>query len=168
MPAQGSDHRDDAMEHGHVGYAAEMAHEVETAAAKAAVMQFAQAALGDAVVDIGDGAKGPIAHGDGVERHPVVGAMHAGVDDDRAADPELPVQRAEIPKRCIGRRIGPSRGIGIFVAGAKDMRVSIAGQRRELEFRRSRIGIGTRNGRLLHETFCGLFFAPANRSVDTL
>ena len=102
MPAQGRDHRDDAMEHGHVGHAAEMAHEIEAAAAKAAVVQFAQAALGDAVVDIGDGAKGSVAHGDGVQRHPVVGAMHAGIDDDGAADPEFLVQRPEIPSGASG------------------------------------------------------------------
>ena len=122
-----------------------------------------KAALGDAVVDIGDGAKGPVAHGDGIERHPVVGAVHAGIDDDGAADPELLVQRAEILERRIGRRIGPSWRVGIFVAGAEDVGVRVARQRRELEFRRSRIGIGSGNGRLVHDAFCSDLVALQRR-----
>ena len=115
----------------HVGHPAEMAHEVEAAAAEAAVVQFAKAALGDAVVDIGDGAKGAVAHRDGVERHAVVGAVHAGVDDDGAADPELLVQRPEILQRRIGRRIGPSRRVRVFVTGAEDVGMRVARQRRQ-------------------------------------
>ena len=143
----------------HVRHAAEMAHEVEAAAAKAAFVQFAKAALGNAIVDIGDGAKGPVAHGDGVQRHPVVGAVHAGIDDDGTADPELPVQRPEILQRRVGRRIGPSRRVGIFVTGAEDVGMRVARQRRELECRRSRIGIGSGNRRLVHGAFCSVLVA---------
>ena len=138
----------------HVGHPAEMAHEVEAAAAKTAFVQFAKAALGNGIVDIGDGAKGAVAHGDGIQRHPVVGAVHAGIDDDGAADPELLVQRPEIFERRIGRRIGPSRRVGVFVTGAEDVGVRVTRQRRELEFRRSRIGIGSGDRRLVHGAFC--------------
>ena len=104
-----------------------------------------KAALGDAVVDIGDGAKGAAAHRDGIERDAVVGAVHAGIDDDGAADAELRVQRAEIFERRIGRRVGPLRRIRIFVAGAEDVAMRVAGQRRQAEFRRPRVGIGSGN-----------------------
>ena len=163
MPAERRDHRDDAVEDRHVGHAAEMAHEVEAAAAKAAFVQFAKAALGNGIVDIGDGAKGAVAHGDGIQRHAVVGAVHAGIDDDGAADPELLVQRPEIFQRRIGRRIGPSRRVGVFVTGAEDVGMRVTRQRRELEFRRSRIGIGSGDRRLVHGAFCSVwsrFTAP--------
>src|SRR5580765_1672053 len=121
MPAERRDHRNDTMEGRHVRHATEMAHEIEAAATKTALLKFAQAALGYAVVDIGDRAIGPAARGNRVQRHAVVGAMYAGIDDDGAPEAELGMERPEIRKRRIGRRIGTPGRVGIFVAGAKDM-----------------------------------------------
>jgi hypothetical protein len=86
--------------------------------------------------------------------------VHAGIDDDGAADPELLVQRPEIFERRIGRRIGPSRRVGVFVAGAEDVGVRVTRQRRQLEFRRSRIGIGSGDCRLVLDAFCSVLVAP--------
>ena len=166
MPAERRDHRNDAVEGRHVGHPAEMAHEVEAAPAEPTFMQLAKAALGDGIVDIGDGAKGAVADRDGIQRHPVVGAMHAGIDDDGATDPELFVQRLEIPERRVGRRIGPSRRVRIFVTGAEDVGMRVTRQRRKLEFRRSRIGIGAWNGWLVHNAFCSGLVALHGVSIS--
>ena len=128
-------------------------------------MQLANAVLGDAIVDIGDGAKGSVAHGDGIKRHPVVGAVHAGINDDGAADAELLVQRAKVLQRRIGRRVGPSRRVGVFVTGAEDVGMRVTCQRRELECRRARIGIGPGNGRLVHGAFCSVSVALHGASI---
>jgi hypothetical protein len=128
-------------------------------------MQFAKAALCDGIVDIGDGAKGAIAYGDGIQRHPVVGAVHAGIDDDGAADPEFPMQRPEIFEWRIRRRIRPSWRVRIFVAGPEDVGMRIARQCRKLELGRSRIGIGAWNGQFLHGAFCNGWLA-LHRALD--
>ena len=77
------------MEHVHVRRAAEVAHEVEAAAAETAFVQLFEVAVRDVAVKVGDRAKGAVADRDGIERDAVVGAVHAGVDDHGAADAEL-------------------------------------------------------------------------------
>ncbi len=86
---------------------------------KAALVQLAQFALGDRVVDIGDRAIGAAACSDRVQRDAVVGAVHAGVDDHGAADAELGMQRAKIRQRRVRRRIRPVWRIRIFRVAAR-------------------------------------------------
>src|SRR5579872_6774602 len=123
VPAERRDHRDDAMERSHVRHATKMAYEIETAATKTAVVELAEAALGDAIVDTGDRAKRSVAHRNGIQCHAIVCPMHAGIDDDGSSDAELGVQDAQIFQRRVRRCIGPSWRIRIFVAGTEDVRM---------------------------------------------
>src|SRR5262249_54167384 len=132
--------------------AAEMANEIEAAAAETALMQLAKPALRDGVVDIGNRAIGPVALRDGIERNGVVGAVHAGIDDDGALDPELGVRRPKILKRRVRRRVGTIRRVGVFRAGTEDVAMRVAGKRRQLELWRARVRIGRRNGWRVHDS----------------
>jgi hypothetical protein len=116
-----------------VRHAAKMAHEIEAAAAKTAIVKRLQLALGDRVVNIGDGTIGAAAGRDRIKGNTVVGAMDAGIDDHRAPDAKLRVQCAKILKRRIGRRIGPVRRVRVFRVRAKDMAMRVAGERWKLE-----------------------------------
>ena len=129
VPVKRGHHGHDAMEVGHVGYAAEMAHEVEAAAAETAVVQFEKAAFGDGTVDIGHGTEGSVADGDGVQRDAVIDPVNAGIDNHGAPDAELAMQRTKIFERRVRRCIGTARRIGIFVAGAEDVGMRVTGQR---------------------------------------
>jgi len=113
-------------------------------------LKRSQLSFRNRVVDVGDGAVSASARRDGVERDPVVGAVDAGIDDHRAADAELGMQRPEILQRRIGRRIRPVRGIGIFRIRSEDVAVRIARERRQLELRRLCIRIGSGDCRLEH------------------
>ena len=150
VPGKRRDHRDHPLEHPLVGHAPEMANEVEPAAPHPALMQLPQLALADAVVDVGNSAVAPAADRDRIERDAIVGAVHARIDDHGAPDAEPCVQRHERFQRRIGRRVGPVGSVRVFRAGAKDMTVRVARQRRQLEFRRPRVGIRSGDCRREH------------------
>ena len=84
---------DDAVEHGHVGRAAEMLDEIEAHAAHAAVVQLVVIGVGEAVVDDGDAAIALRIGRDAVEHRRVVGAVAARLHDHGALDAEMVVQR---------------------------------------------------------------------------
>ena len=126
VPAQRGYHLHHAVKHPHIGNAAEMADKIEPAAPETSIVKLTQLPLGDAVIDIGDRPVGAAAGGDGIERNAIVGAMHAGIDDNRAADAELCVQRLESIQRRVGRRVGPIRRVRIFRARAEDVAMRIA------------------------------------------
>ncbi len=126
---------DDAVEHGHVGRAAEMLHEIETHAAHAAGVELVEILVGEAVVDDRDAAIALWVRRNAVEHRRVVGAVAARLHDDRALDAEMRMQRREHFLRRILRRVAPVRRIGKFRRRAEHVAMRVARARRQLESR---------------------------------
>src|SRR5690242_9577096 len=79
MPVERRDHVDHALKYPLVRHPAEMADEIEAAAAKAAVMQLAQTALAYAVIDVGNCSIRAVAHRNRIQCDTVVGAVYTGI-----------------------------------------------------------------------------------------
>ena len=96
VPAASLDAVDDAVEHAHVGRAAQVLDEIEAHAAHAAGMQPVVFGIAEAVVDDGDAAIALGIRRDAVEHGGIVAAVAARLHDHRALDAEMVVQRASI------------------------------------------------------------------------
>ena len=105
MPAAALDAVDHAVEHRHVGRAAQMLDEIEAHAAHAAGIRACRSRIAETVVDYGDAA---IAFGvgrDAIEHRRVVGAMAARLHDHRTLDAKMRVQRGQHFLRRVFRRV---------------------------------------------------------------
>jgi hypothetical protein len=112
VPAAALDAVEDAVEHDHVGRAAEMLDEIGAHAAHAAFVEPVEIGIGEAVVDDGDAAIAFGVGGDAVEHRQVVGAVAARLHDHRARPAcSGGSARKEIPRpgrtRGSGRRSCP-------------------------------------------------------------
>src|SRR5262249_18477669 len=115
--------------------AAEMLYEVEADAANAARIKRVEILVGETLVDDRNAAIALRIRSDAVKHRRIVGAVAAGLHDNRALDAEMCMQRREHFLRCIIRRVAPVRRIGEFRSGPKHVAMGVARARWQFEAR---------------------------------
>jgi hypothetical protein len=117
----------------------------------AAAIERVNLRFGEAIIDIANTFIKAIGGGNRIGNHSVIEPMAAGIDDDGALNADLLMQLPELIQPAIMRNIAGIRRIGILIAGAKNMGMRIAAQRRGFESGLFGIGIGGQNSRGSHD-----------------
>src|SRR5262249_12341331 len=135
MPSPALYKVDHAMEHRHIGSAAEMLHEIEAHPAHATTIEHFEILVGKPVIDDRNTSITLRIGGDAIEHCGVVGPVTARLHDHRSLYTEMRMQRSQHFLRRVGRRVPPVRSIGKLLCRPKYMAMGIATARQQLEMR---------------------------------
>ncbi len=154
VPPERLDALGEALQPGQRDRSAGIGHvdQVEANTANPGPVEALQLVIRNRIVDRGHASARRPAFGHGLQQRRVVGAVDAGLDDDRPFDAE----RAEHPEirrqQGVGRRVDTVGRVAVAGCGAADMGVAVTGTRRQGDARSARLGIGRRaDGRLRAE-----------------
>lgn len=132
MPTHCGNTGSGSFDRSNVRLRAEMPDEIETRAAQTCGIKCMQFGIAGSAIDQADTPVSPAAACNRSDHCPVIAAINRWLDENRATEAELSLQRLISLKRRLGRFIGPVGLIGELVWRAKNVAMRIAGSGRQL------------------------------------